>query len=208
MSTAATLDALCFVICTPMPSPLDWDFARQRSELLELMRTLCYREGDFKLSSGQLSSYYIDSKKATLHPLGALLAGSLLYQRLPEGAAAIGGLTLGADPIVTAVAVVSALRHPRGGVGAFIVRKEIKKHGSQQWIEGPSLAAGTPVVIVDDVVTTGASGLQAVEKAEEAGLKVVKILALVDRHQGGGALYAGRGYPFEALFSIEEFRSR
>ncbi|AGY60124.1 orotate phosphoribosyltransferase [Gloeobacter kilaueensis] len=191
-----------------MPSPLDWDSARRQRELLALMRELCYREGDFKLSSGQTSTYYIDSKKATLHPLGALLVGLVLYDRLPEAVQAIGGLTLGADPIVTAVAVVAALKDPGRDFAAFIVRKEVKKHGSQQWLEGPPIAAGSTVAIVDDVVTTGASGLLAAEKAEAAGLKVAAILALVDRRQGGGELYAERGYRFEPVFTIDDFRSQ
>ncbi len=190
-----------------MQTPLDWEPEHQRHALLQLMRTLCYREGQFTLSSGQTSSYYIDSKKATLHPLGALLVGALLLERLPVETEAVGGLTLGADPIVTAISLVSALKRPDQGVGAFIVRKEIKKHGSQQWLEGTSLADGSKVAIVDDVVTTGASGLQAAVKAEEAHCEVVKVLALVDRDQGGRELYRDRGYDFEALFTIDDFRS-
>jgi orotate phosphoribosyltransferase len=191
-----------------MTSPLEWTSTQQRSRLLELMRTLAYREGDFKLSSGQMSSYYIDSKKVTLHPLGALLVGALLLERMPASAIAIGGLTLGADPIVTAVSVVSVLKRPEKSVGAFIVRKEIKKHGSQQWLEGFTLPTGSPVVIVDDVVTTGASGLQAVEKAEEQGCQILKILSLVDRNQGGRELYENRGYAYESLFVVDDFRSQ
>lgn len=190
-----------------MTTPLEWSAPQQRSKLLALMRSYAYREGQFRLSSGQTSDYYIDSKKVTLHPLGALLVGSLLLDLVPTEAEAIGGLTLGADPIVTAVSLVSALKRPAQTVGAFIVRKEIKKHGSQQWLEGTTLEPGSKVVIVDDVVTTGASGLQAAVRAEEAGCQILKILAIVDRSQGGRDLYTEHGYTFEFLFEVSEFRT-
>ncbi|MBC8120532.1 MAG: orotate phosphoribosyltransferase [Gemmatimonadaceae bacterium] len=189
-------------------TPLGWSPEHKRLKLFELIRSVAYRAGDFTLSSGQKSAYYIDSKKVTLHPLGAILAGALLYELLPAQTESVGGLTLGADPLVTAIAMFSTLkRYPERGVAAFIVRKEPKKHGSQQWIEGPDLSAGASVVIVDDVVTTGASGLKAAEIAGGLGCKVLKIIALVDRDQGGPELYRERGYAYEAVYSISEFLS-
>jgi orotate phosphoribosyltransferase len=116
---------------------------------------------------------------------------------------AVGGITLGADPIVTAVSLTSALRGKP--IPAFIIRKEPKKHGTAQWVEGTkNLKPGMRVAIVEDVVTTGASTLRAIERAEGAGLSVSRVLAIVDRNEGGAATIAEKGYRLEAMFLKED----
>ena len=138
--------------------------------------------GDFTLSSGQRSKYYFDGRLLSLDPEGAYLIGKAILPILEEaGAHAIGGPTLGADPIVAAVALTSHLLG--GSTPAFIVRKDAKSHGTGQLVEGP-LAPGSRVAIVDDTCTTGASLFHAIEAAEAAGCTVVKVIAILDRHQG------------------------
>lgn len=180
-----------------------------RDRLLDLLCEFAYREGDFVLSSGQKSSYYINCKPVTLHAEGALATGRLLLSMLSPDVQAVGGLTLGADPIVTAVSVVSALE--RRSIPALIVRKETKGHGTMAYIEGPLLPEGTNVAVLEDVVTTGKSAMQAVERLRGAGYKVDRVLSLIDREQGGGELYREAGLDFQAIFTIQdlkEWRSR
>lgn len=160
--------------------------------------------GDFTLSSGKKSGYYFDGRLLSLDPEGAyLIAQALLPILRRAGAQAVGGLTLGADPIVAAVALAS---HPdpdlSGGhpIPGFIVRKEAKGHGTRQGIEGP-LAPGSRVAIVDDVCTTGGSLFQAIAAAEGAGCTVVKVVAVLDRMEGGSDELRRRGYDFEALLA-------
>jgi orotate phosphoribosyltransferase len=176
-----------------------------RQHLLDLLLQFAYQEGDFVLSSGQKSTYYINSKQVTLRADGALTVGRLLWAMLPPDTHAVGGLTLGADPMVTAVSLVSELEaHP---IPALIVRKQPKGHGTKAYIEGPNLPAGAHVVVLEDVVTTGKSALQAVEQLRNAGYTVTKIMALVDREQGGEACYAEQGLAFEAIFSIRDLQA-
>jgi orotate phosphoribosyltransferase len=156
------------------------------------------------LSSGKKASYYLDCRMTTLHPRGALLVARLILQRMRQlglHADAIGGLTLGADPMVAAVAVVSELEGTP--LHAFIVRKEAKKHGMQRFIEGWDGPSAARVVIVDDVCTTGESILKACERAEEAGYRVVATFCVVDREEGGAQTIAAR-YPFHALYTAQE----
>ncbi len=191
---------------TSPTSPPTTNLAAVRTELLDLFCDRAYREGDFVLSSGNRSSYYINSKEVTLHPQGALAAGQLLLAMLPPDTDAVAGLTLGADPLVTAVSVVSAGEpHP---VFALIVRKEAKGHGTRAYIEGPTLAPGAKVVVLEDVVTTGASAMKAVERLRDAGYAVERIIALVDRLQGGAEFYAQQGLQFEPLFTISDLQQR
>ena len=155
--------------------------------------------GDFTLSSGKKSSYYFDGRLLSLDPEGAHLISQALLPILQKaGAEAIGGTTLGADPIVTAVALASHLGG--GSIPAFIVRKESKDHGTKQNIEGP-LKRGTKVAIVDDVCTTGGSLFHAIEAAEEAECIVVKVVSLLDRNEGGSEEMRKRGYDFSTLLS-------
>ncbi|HAA27746.1 MAG TPA: orotate phosphoribosyltransferase [Cyanobacteria bacterium UBA8553] len=180
------------------------DLTSQRQLLLELFCQLAYKEGDFVLSSGQQSSYYINGKQVTLHPQGALAIGRLLLSQLPMDTEAVAGLTLGADPIVSAVSVVSALENRP--IPALIVRKESKGHGTMAYIEGPSLPAGAKVVVLEDVVTTGQSAMKAVDRLREAGYSVEQVIALVDREQGGAEFYQSAKLKFEAVFSIQEIQ--
>ncbi len=183
------------------------DLIALRQHLLDLFSQLAYREGDFVLSSGQRSSYYINGKQVTLHPQGALAMGRLILPWLPADTQAVAGLTLGADPMVTAVSVVSA--YENRPVAALIVRKESKGHGTMAYIEGGGgLPTGAKVVVLEDVVTTGQSAMKAVERLQDAGYNVEQIIALVDRQQGGGELYQSAGLKFQALFTIQEIQAR
>lgn len=177
-----------------------------RQQLLDLFCELAYQEGDFVLSSGQSSSYYINGKQVTLHPQGALAIGRILMSMLPNHTQAVAGLTLGADPIVTAVSVISALENQP--IPALIVRKEAKGHGTQAYIEGPSLPPGAKVVVLEDVVTTGQSALKAVTRLREAGYTVNQVISLVDREQGAAAVYDAVKLQFSKVFSITEIQLR
>ncbi len=175
-----------------------------RPYLLDLFVNRAYQEGDFILSSGQRSTYYINGKQVTLTAQGALAIGRLLLSMLPEDTQAVAGLTLGADPLVTAVSVVSATENRP--LAALIIRKEAKGHGTQAYIEGTPLEVGSKVVVLEDVVTTGKSAMLAVERLRAVGYQVDQIIALVDRQQGGAAFYASQGLDFQVVFSIEEIR--
>ncbi len=176
-----------------------------RSALLELICQVAYKEGDFTLSSGKKSTYYINGKQVTLHAQGALMVARILLDMLPADTVGVGGLTLGADPMVSAVGIVGAYENKP--VTPLIIRKEAKGHGTRAYIEGPELPAGSPVTILEDVVTTGASALKAVERLRDAGYKVNDILALVDRQQGGRELYEKEGLNFRPIFTIEDLQA-
>lgn len=177
-----------------------------RQQLLDLFCRFAYQEGNFTLSSGQPSTYYINGKQVTLHPQGAVAIGRLITALLPETTGAVAGLTLGADPIVTAVSVMAI--YENRFIPALIVRKEAKGHGTQAYIEGPSLPAQSQVVVLEDVVTTGQSALKAVERLRLAGYQVDQVIALVDRQQGGAALYQQEGLKFQSIFTIAEIQQR
>jgi orotate phosphoribosyltransferase len=188
----------------PWPvAPLDRSAVRDY--LLTLLCQLAYQEGDFVLSSGQRSSYYINCKPVTLHPYGALATGRLLLPLLATGTQGVAGLTLGADPIVASVAVVSA--YEQQPVIALIVRKETKGHGTQAYIEGP-VVAGARIAVLEDVVTTGQSALIAVQRLRDAGYQVNQIISLVDRQQGGAELYAQENLDFTSIFQISDLQAK
>ncbi|MHB9024464.1 MAG: orotate phosphoribosyltransferase [Armatimonadota bacterium] len=173
-----------------------------RERLLQLVEAHALSRGHFVLASGKTSTYYLDGRMVTLLPEGAYLLGKLLVARLRElGVQAVGGLTMGADPIAAAVAVVS---HLEGSpIPAFLVRKETKSHGTQKLVEG-HLPPGARVAIVEDTVTTGESALKAIAAVEALGCTVTIVLALVDRLEGGRELLEGKGYPFSPLFTIRD----
>jgi len=174
----------------------------ERDRLKTLLREHSLMFGDFTLASGKKSRFYFDSKKTTLLPEGAFLTAREILRvvrREAIQASAIGGLTLGADPIVCPVAALSHAEGPP--LRAFIVRKEAKDHGTGRRIEG-NLEPGTRVIIVDDVVTTAGSTLQAIEAAEQAGHVVVAVLCLVDREEGGTEKLSR--WPFYPLFRKSE----
>lgn len=176
-----------------------------RLALLDLICQGAYQEGDFVLTSGQRSTYYINGKLVTLHPQGALMLGRLMLDQIGPEVVSVAGLTLGADPMVSAVSLVAMY----GGRHLFplIIRKEAKGHGTKAYIEGVSLPAGSVITVLEDVVTTGQSALKAVERLQAAGYPVNQILALVDRQQGGAELYAEHGLAFTALFSLPEIQA-
>ena len=177
-----------------------------RQGLLNLFCQVAYKEGDFVLSSGARSSYYINGKLVTLHPQGALAIGRILLHMLPTDTQAVAGLTLGADPIVSAVSVISALEHKP--IPALIVRKEAKGHGTKAYVEGPILNEGANVVVLEDVVTTGQSAMKAVTRLRDAGYTVNQIISLIDRKQGGEEYYKSVNLQFKAVFSITDIQER
>jgi len=156
--------------------------------------------GEFTLTSGRKSNYYIDGKKITLSPEGAYLVGKAIFDELiKSGVDAIGGVATGAYPMVTAVALVSHLEGKP--IPAFIVREVTKEHGTMRQIEG-HLKPGSRVAIVDDVLTTGGSVLKAIEAVAAANCQVVKVIVLVDRGEGGSDRLKQEGYDFTALLSV------
>ena len=174
-----------------------------REQLKQLLLTKSYRHGKFKLSSGRESDFYIDGKQTTLSAEGAYLCGKLIFEIIrnnPVKIDAVGGMTLGADPLVTAVSLVSHLEH--APIPAFIVRKESKGHGTGQYIEGLSnLPPGGTVALLEDVVTTGGTLLTVIERVEAAGFKVGLLVTVVDRLEGGAEALAEKGYRLEAIFT-------
>jgi orotate phosphoribosyltransferase len=181
--------------------------ARERLALLLRERALL-RES-VVLSSGARSSFYFDARQVLLDPEGMALAGELAYAALASGAPrAVGGLTLGADPLVCAVSA-AAWSHGERWTG-FLVRKEPKRHGLQHWIEGPFIEEGTPVALVDDVLTTGGSLLQALERARAAGGVVTGAVVVIDRGEGGREAVEAAldGAPLHVLFTAEELLAR
>ena len=196
-------------LLTSMTQSFAWttaDRSALQDELLTLLCQVAYKEGDFLLSSGQRSTYYINGKQVTLHPQGGLAVGRVLLDLIPIDTVAVAGLTLGADPIVTAASVVAA--YEGRSLTALIVRKEIKNHGTQVFIEGPTLPAGSPVVVLEDVVTTGQSAMKAVDRLREAGYVVTQVISLLDREQGGAEFYAQQGIEFQAVYTIRDLQAR
>jgi orotate phosphoribosyltransferase len=174
----------------------------EREQLRQLLKGQSLMFGDFTLASGKKSNFYFDSKRTTLLSDGAWLTAREVLRLIREHrieADAIGGLTLGADPIVCPVAALSHVDGPK--LRAFIVRKEAKEHGTGRRIEG-NLPKGSRVIIVDDVVTTAGSTIKAIEAAEAEGHRVVAVICLVDREEGGGAKLAA--YPFYPVFRRRE----
>ena len=174
-----------------------------KQALMGLVRDKALKFGDFTLASGKKASYYLDGKQVTLDSFGAMLVAegilSLLGDKLP---AAVGGMSIGADPIAAAVVTLAGVRGlPLKG---FMVRKEAKGHGTNRYLEGP-VQPGDEVVIVEDVVTTGGSSLLAIERCEEFGLKVARVIAIVDRLEGGAEAFGARGYQLSSLLTIRDF---
>jgi orotate phosphoribosyltransferase len=182
------------------------DLTQIRQRLKELLLKKSYREGKIKLSSGKESDFYIDGKQTTLDAEGAYLCGKLLYEMIcTEGKniGGVGGMTLGADPLVTAVSMVSYLEGE--SLPAFIVRKEPKSHGTENYIEGrENLAEGALVALLEDVVTTGGTLLQVIDRVEAQGFKVGLVATVVDRQEGGEEALAAKGYKLHSVFTREE----
>jgi orotate phosphoribosyltransferase len=174
---------------------------KNAQRILEIAReTGALLDGEFTLASGRKSNHYFEGKRLTLSAEGAYLVGKVVFDELADiDVDAIGGLAIGADPIATAVAVVSHLEGKP--IPAFIVREEPKQHGTRKKIEG-HIKEGFRVVIVDDVITTGGSVDKAIEAVKEAGCKVVKVIVLVDRHEGGSDKLKEAGYDVSSIIDL------
>jgi orotate phosphoribosyltransferase len=178
------------------------DLAATRETLLGELREHALVIGEVILSSGRTAQYYVDAKRALLRPAAYRAAGELIAAEAAErGATAVGGMTMGADPL--ACAAIGT--HDGDGLVAFFVRKERKEHGLQRWIEGPVLSAGTRCLVVEDVVTTGGSTVRAIERIKEEGLEVAGVTAVVDRLAGGAeAIQEAAGAPYSPLLTIDD----
>ena len=177
--------------------------AEERQRLKELLLAKSCRTGTFTLSSGKTSDFYIDGKQTTLDAEGGYLCGRLLFeliQQISQPVGGVGGMTLGADPLVTAVSIVSHLAS--NPIPAFIVRKEAKGHGTGNYLEGKeNLQPGCAVALLEDVVTTGGTLLKVIERVEQAGFKVALVATVVDREEGGAEALAEAGCPLHAVFT-------
>ena len=174
-----------------------------KTKLLKLLNREALKKGRFVLSSGKISNYYLDGRIITLTPEGAYLVANIILKLIKKRKIdAIGGPTLGADPIVGAVACLSHIK--KIPVKTFIVRKAAKEHGMQRQIEGPALKKGNTAILVDDVATTGKSLVEAKEVLEEIGVKVDGAIVIVDRQEGAKENLTQAGIKLESIFSIED----
>ena len=176
-----------------------------RDELLELLKKDAYKKGEYTLSSGKKSEHYVNCKPVTLSGRGLTLASLLMLQEVKTSY--VAGLTLGADPLVSGVSLVSALDSRL--VNGLIVRKEAKGHGTQAWIEGLLPSDGTVITVLEDVITTGGSAIKAVEKLRDAGYVVNTVVSIVDRQEDDEANAAMKlsGLELKSLFTLDEIAS-
>ena len=175
-----------------------------KDELLKMMKEKGYRKGEFTLSSGRKSEHYVNCKPITLDGRGLAITSAMLMECIDEKSIAVAGLTLGADPLVSGVAIMSAFN--RGTLSGLIVRKEAKGHGTNEYIEGPLPPEGSRVTVLEDVVTTGESSIKAVKRLRDAGYEVKRIVSIIDRQENEEANTAFKlaGLEFYSLFSLEE----
>ncbi len=181
----------------------------KKAQLIEYIKKYSFQRSDtpvYKLSSGNVSTFYFNLKKTTYSPEGQYLVGNLVFDKVRElglKPRAIGGLTMGADPIATATAYTSHIR--KEPIEAMVIRKEPKGHGTMSQIEG-NVKTGDEVIIIDDVVTTGGSTIKAIEAARNAGLKIIAVIILLDRGEFGGRQNIERlGYPVYSVLTIRDF---
>jgi orotate phosphoribosyltransferase len=176
--------------------------AEMRLALLPLLASQAYRHGNFTLASGRSSHHYVNCKPVSLSGNGLALLGALMLEQVEAEARAVAGLTLGADPLVSAVAMMAALVGRE--LNALIVRKEAKGHGTGAWLEGPLPEPGSTITVLEDVVTTGGSSLKAVQQLREAGYTVNKVVTIVDRQEGGIEAMTAAGLELRSLFLLDE----
>ena len=176
--------------------------AAMRQTLLQLLAGKAYRHGQFTLASGRSSDHYVNCKPVSLSGIGLALLGSLLLEQVESDASAVAGLTLGADPLVSAVALQAALAGRE--LDALIVRKQAKGHGTGAWLEGPLPPDGSVITVLEDVVTTGGSSLKAVTQLREAGCRVNRVVTIVDRQEGGLEALTAAGLELRSLFLLDE----
>jgi orotate phosphoribosyltransferase len=175
--------------------------AEARRRLLQLLVDRAYRRGSFTLASGRSSEHYVNCKPVSLSGAGLELLGPMLLEQVEPEAVAVAGLTLGADPLVTAVALQAALTGRC--LDALIVRKQAKGHGTGAWLEGPLPPTGSRITVLEDVVTSGGSALQAVTQLRQAGYRVERVVAIVDRQEGGSEAMGAAGLELCSLFPLE-----
>lgn len=173
-----------------------------RDMLLPLLAQKAYRHGQFTLASGRTSDHYVNCKPVSLSGEGLALLGALMLEQVEDAAVAVAGLTLGADPLVSAVAMRAAL--DGRNLDALIVRKEAKGHGTGAWLEGPLPEPGSRITVLEDVVTTGGSSLKAVNQLREAGYQVDRVVTIVDRQEGGLEAMTAAGLELRSLFLLDE----
>ena len=187
-----------------MPSAFRFDDDARRT-LLERLAQEAYRRGQFTLASGRESEHYVNCKPVSLSGSGLALISSGILDHVDAQAVAVAGLTLGADPLVSGVAMAAAL--VGRSLDALIVRKQAKGHGTGAWLEGPLPQKGALITVLEDVVTTGGSSLKAVHQLREAGFVVNRVITLVDREEGGAAAMAAADLEFVSLFRLSEVSS-
>ena len=175
-----------------------------REDFLALLKEEAYRKGDFTLSSGKKSEHYVNCKPVTLQGDALMFISWCIFECLEEDCDAIGGLTLGPDPLVAGVAIVAAIEERY--IDGLIVRKEAKGHGTKAWIEGPTLKPGSKVTVLEDVITTGGSAIKAAEKLRDAGYVVENVVAIIDRQEESEADDAmdAANLSLISLFKLEE----
>ena len=176
--------------------------ADRRKALLKRLALDAYKHGDFTLASGRKSNHYVNCKPVSLSGEGLAMLSLAMLDHVDSGASAVAGLTLGADPLVSAVAMAAA--QSGRTLDALIVRKQAKGHGTGAWLEGPCPAEGSQINVLEDVVTTGGSSLKAVGCLREAGYTVSKVITIVDRQEGGEAAMENAGIQLKSLFLLEE----
>ena len=177
-----------------------------KDKLLNMLAKEAYRFGDFSLASGRSSNHYVNCKPISLSGLGLSLLSVALLEHVEDDSSAVAGLTLGADPLVSGVAMKAA--ESDRNLDALIVRKEAKGHGTEAWLEGPIPPQGSLVTVLEDVVTTGGSSLKAVKQLRDAGLLVRRVIAIVDREEGAKQALEKEGIELVSLFLLKQVAAR
>ena len=187
-------------------TPLNSSYDEMKENLLTLLAQKAYRFGDFSLASGKKSSHYVNCKPVSLSGEGLLSISSLFLKQIDENDSGVAGLTLGADPLVSGLVMLGA----QSGINlnGLIVRKEAKGHGTGAWLEGPLPPKGSVITVLEDVVTTGGSSLKAVEKLRAEGYLVNRVLAIVDREEGGENAMSKADLELKSLFFLKEIVER